>query len=170
MNTILIVLAVGLVAGIIIAITNSKKRKKSIAKLGLEPNQLIFTGKYTSGHPDLDKPLEATEMAAIDNDLNIYFTNKDAILSYIAKIPIDQIENITIEDASTIERRVTAGRLLVTGIFAFAIKKKKKDEMSYLIIEWNDGKFKHETIFEFVNNGAIEKSNEARNFLIRKIR
>ena len=154
---------------IIMGIVNSKNRKLTLIKLGLDKNDLIFAGKYVSGHIDIDKSIPHTEIAVIENKLAIY-NNNNNIPIFIASIPTDAIKNIIIEDASTMERRVTAGRMLLVGIFAFGLKKKKKDEMSYLIIEWSDGRFEHNTIFEFVKTGAIQKSNEARNKLMKKIR
>lgn len=88
----------------------------------------------------------------------------------VAEIPISSIKDIVIEDASTIEKKVTLGRMLAVGLFAFALKKEVKTKLSYLTIKWNDGKFEHETIFEFKGEKSIENCNTARNKLIRIIR
>ena len=41
----------------------------------------------------------------------------------------------TVETAGEITRRVTATRILATGVFALALKKKKDDRELYLIVE-----------------------------------
>ena len=161
--SVLILLCLGLISSIMA----SKKRKKACLQLGFNFSDLIDTGKYTYGHPDLDKPIEPTYMRVIDGKIEIY-SIKNNTLPYLAgTVPVEKITDITIEDASTIERRVTAARMLMVGVFAFALKKKKKEELSYLVIEWSDGKYKHATMFEFIKRGAMERSNKARNALIR---
>ena len=164
---IIILIVVVVIIAVIQANLNSKKRNAAQQNLGINPKSFFNTGRYTCGHPDLDKPIEKTEMALKDGDIQIFSSGADTVPIYQSKIPIDKIKNITIEDASMVQRRVTVGRMLAVGIFAFAWKKKKVDEISYLIIEWNDGKFDHETIFEFTEKGAVQKSNEARNKLIK---
>ena len=68
-----------------------------------------------------------------------------------------------------IQKRVGLKRMLAIGIFAFAVKKKVKEELSYIIIEWSDGKFDHETVFEFEGKGSVTQANELRNKLINEI-
>ena len=55
---------------------------------------------------------------------------------------------------------------MLTGVFAFAWKKKTKHELAYITIYWNDGKFDHETIFEFEGRNAMTRANSSRNKLI----
>lgn len=83
-------------------------------------------------------------------------------------IPIQSILNISIEDKSTIEKRVTVGRLLLVGIFALAWRKKDVKNSVFLIIEWQGGTFTHETIFEFGSNNAFQSANIIKNKLIAK--
>lgn len=164
---IILALVIIIIAAVIQANKNSKKRIKAQQTLGIDPKSFFETGRYTCGHPDIDKPIEKTEMAAKDGEIQVFSCGLDTVLTFQAKVPIDKIKNIVIEDASTVQRRVTVGRMIAVGIFAFAWKKKKVDEISYLIIEWNDGKFDHETVFEFSGKGAVQKCNEARNKLIK---
>jgi len=95
--------------------------------------------------------------------------NTASIKDPLARISNDSITNIVIEDSSTIEKRVSFGRVFLVGIFALAWQKKKKNELAYLIIEWNDGRFDHETMFQFEGKDAMTKANTARNKLIAQI-
>lgn len=47
----------------------------------------------------------------------------------------------TVESAGELHSRVTATRLLATGVFAFALKKKRDDRELYLTVEGDDGAF-----------------------------
>lgn len=135
----------------------------------------IESGKYVMGHPDVDNAIEATFIAKKETDLEIVKAVKiqyQPTYNYFSKaiIPIVGIKNVLLEDASSIEKRVTFQRMLLVGIFAFAWKQKKVNEVSYVIIEWNDGKFDHETLFQFEGKGAVVKGNTLRNSLIRFVR
>lgn len=122
---------------------------------------LLPCGTYVSGHPSLDTSFKGATLL-LDNNIVKIFT----AFSERASIPKEAITNVAMEDSSTIQNRVTVGRLLLTGIFAFAWKKKTKQECAYFIIEWNQGRFKNETIFEFEGTGSIQKANTLRNKFI----
>ena len=49
----------------------------------------------------------------------------------------DEIKEITIEDAEELQSRVTVTRLLLVGVFAFALKK-KKGGTKYIVVEGED--------------------------------
>lgn len=170
MTAIFIIGGILIVFGIILGISNSKKASNFYSENGIKPEELINSGKYTCGHPDIDKPIDKTSLLIKENKILILGLNESLIPFFTNDIPITQIKNIVIEDASSIQKRVTVGRMLAVGLFAFAWKKKKVEEMSYLIVEWNDGRFDHETIFEFSGKGSVENSNTARNKLIKAVR
>lgn len=58
------------------------------------------------------------------------------------EIPWAEIKDLAVEGPDEVEKRVTATRLLATGIFAFALKKKSKH--AYLTVTTETG----EVIFE----------------------
>ncbi len=128
-------------------------------------SELILAGTYVSGHPLLDNSLKDIRLLLDENSVKI-FTLIITTVTLKADIPKDSITNVSMEDASTIQNRVTVGRLLLTGIFAFAWKKKTKQECAYLVIEWKQGQFNNETIFEFEGTGSIQKANTIRNKFI----
>lgn len=51
----------------------------------------------------------------------------------------DSITRIAVEGKDEANRRVTVTRLFALGIFAFALKKKSKDQESYVTLELSDG-------------------------------
>jgi hypothetical protein len=67
------------------------------------------------------------------------------------------------------EKRITLGRVLLVGIFALAWRKKKKNELAFVTIEWKE-KFENSTIFSFEGQEAMQKANTARNELIKMCR
>ena len=45
-------------------------------------------------------------------------------------------------------------------------EKKKKNEIAFVVINWNDGRFDHATTFSFDGKDAMQLANTARNNLI----
>jgi hypothetical protein len=132
----------------------------------------VYLGKYISGHPRIDKALEHVRI--IDNDHTLFlWTNSSGDntndYKYEDKIEKSFIKNITIEDQTSIERRVSLGRFLLVGPLAFAMRKKTTYPLTFIFIEWNDGRFDHQTVFEFSMKNSVQFANEARNGLIRKV-
>jgi hypothetical protein len=165
----LIVIILIVVLAIISMAYFSKGKKvidNSIQKLDIDKGSFEYFGTLTCGHPEIDKPIRSA-VATKNKDLLIFENQDKPFEHFVAKIPFHSIKNIHIEDASTVQNRVTVGRLLTVGVFAFAWTKKDVKEMSYLVIEWNDGRFEHETVFEFIGQGAVGSCNERRNKLIR---
>lgn len=129
----------------------------------------VNTGTLVAGHPDVNDKVTPTAIFCKEDKLHIFcfFDNFLKAPNKIAEIGKNQVSNITIEDQSTLEKRITATRLLLVGVFAFAWKKKKKNYLAYMTINWNDGKFDHETIFMYEGATAMKSANESRNKLIK---
>lgn len=169
----IIVIAV-VVAMVIGAINSTQKHAEASAKnekLGYSEADKIVSGKYIAGHPDLNDSIELSCLFNKNNSLEI-FNNIviDFVPMPLAFIPNAKVKNVLVEDQSTVEKRVTLGRVLLTGVFALAWKKKKVNESAFMTIEWNDGKFDHETIFEFTGLNAMQRANTARNLIIKAVR
>ena len=145
-------------------INSSKKTKAYYEKEGLKEEEFKLIGKYVGGHPSIKDVVNRVTCRKIDEMLVLYSHLQYAIPVEIkdARIPIADITNISIEDKTSIERRMTVGRLFLVGIFAFAWKKKKKDEMAFVVIEWKMGKFSNETLFCFEGKNAMMQANNAR--------
>jgi hypothetical protein len=145
-------------------------------------DKYVFAGKYLSGHPEITKfnnlpkyiRIKEDELLIIETAINTTeeLINSNVENKTIAKfkeklnidilgsINIKNITNVNVEDASTVEKRVTATRLVTLGIFAFAAKKKEKHDLYYLTIKWKDGKFEQEVIFEFDGKDSKTQANK----------
>lgn len=77
-------------------------------------------------------------------------TEFSAVMSTKFVIPNAQIKDIVVEGKDEVNRRVTVTRLLAVGIFAFALKKKSKDQEAYITLELTDG----QEVILFVDNKA----------------
>jgi hypothetical protein len=148
----------------------TKEVNEKLLAAGYDPEQQIILSKYLGGHPDINEAKPHTSLFYHSGSVHImeYMPLKMPIK--LAEIPGANVKNVVVEDQSSVERRVTLGRMLLVGIFAFAWKKKKKNEQAYLIFEWSDGRFEHETIFEFEGRDAMVKANTARNGVIKWLR
>ena len=130
----------------------------------------VEMGTLVSGHPDVNERAILTVILNKEKNLEIFKNFSGNFTMHpikIASIEKDKVSNVIAEDQSTIEKRITGTRLLLTGIFALAWKKKTKHELAYITIYWNDGKFDHETIFEFEGLNAMNRANLSRNKLIK---
>ena len=137
-----------------------------------EVKDKIYTGKggfsYISGHTALDNSVKEV---FIDNEPDKFILYESAALPYrkIGEIDKTNIENIILEDSSTIEQKITAGRILLTGFFALAWKKKKINELAFVTIIEKRGKFENEIVFQFEGPESVQRANTLRNYLINKI-
>jgi hypothetical protein len=145
-----------------------EKKTDSYEKAGIDLHNLISIGGYIGGHPNVDNHYPSCIAYTESNMLKIY---EDSGSSYtprfLAGINMYAIKDITIEDATTIEKKVTLGRVFLVGVYALAWQKKKKNEMAFLAIDWSDGTFEHSTLFSFEGHDAMQNANIARNMLIR---
>ena len=163
MTTFLIILIIFIAIIVIAGVSANKKRNEKCNELGITQNDLTQIGDYVSGHPNIDNSKNSVSYIISNNNIEFY----DVQISLLAKTPLEQIKDVYIEDASTIEKRISAGRLLLVGVFALAWQKNKKNEMAFLILKLNDGRFDHECIFQFNGKDAISTANAKRNVLIR---
>jgi hypothetical protein len=177
------VLFIGILVGLALMFFVSYMQGEGIAKKQAELNEKLlsigvdiqstqFKANYLSGHPDIDNSHSGVSALFENGKLALWlipdFTKFESFNpTQLGYISTDSINNIVVEDKTTIEKRVTVGRLLLTGVFALAWKKKRVDEAAYVVIEWNDGRFDHETVFEFTGKGSMQEANAARNKIIK---
>lgn len=151
----------------------SKKQWTAVFKKEYgEPQDMLRMGALVSGHPEVDErvPLCGAFIKGKGLHLLQYY---DELLNVKPKplgvIPCDAVSNVLVEDQSTIEKRITATRMILVGVFALAWRKKTKKELAYLTIFWNKGKFENETVFEFESKDSLARANKLRNAIINKI-
>jgi hypothetical protein len=167
-----LILLIGLIVIFIILGRNANKQKaknkdRIITKYNLS-NLIKTDASYVGGHPMRDTMIPDLYCALSDNKLRFYSLGGSKVgPGLVFSIPKDAIQNIELEDASSIEHKVTLGRIILVGVFALAWKKKEKNELAFVIIKWNDGKFDHSTIFSCEGQNAMQKANTLRNLFIR---
>ena len=165
--TIVIIL---IVIFIIVGVNGQKKEKEikdNYRSSGFDLDKLVKLGTYVGGHPDKNENADNCHVFKSGEILEFY-------RKVIAEKPVklfsiknESIKAITVEDATTMEKKVTLGRVLLVGIFALAWKKKKKNEIAFVVIDWSDGRFDNATTFSFEGKVAMQQANTARNELIR---
>jgi uncharacterized protein YpmB len=175
-----IMVLIMVVFGIISAYKTSSAQKKSrdaydlgireLQEKGFDLKDFRNVGTYVGGHPEIDDSKE--NVCAIRHDRSICFFT--GVLNHSvpqeiknSQIPVESIEDVKFEDATTVEKRVTLGRMLLVGVLAFALKKKEKNEMAFVNIVWKKGKFENDTTFMYQGLDAAQKANKARNELIK---
>jgi hypothetical protein len=119
---------------------------------------------YIGGHPDIDRSTKCT-LRVSRRGIDIVSSSRQ-----LGTIDATRISDVSIDDASSIEHRVTIPRVLLTGIVAFALKKKEKHESAFFTLDWDDGRFSHATVFGFQASGAMNRANESRNTILRMLR
>ena len=134
----------------------------------MEQRDFKLIGNYVGGHPLLNNTINDVYACELEDVIGLYI-NKSWNFNpiRIASLNIKAISNIQINDASTIDSKVTLGRVLLVGVFALAWRKKKKTEQVFLIITWKKEMFENQTIFSFDGKNAMQKANTARNELIQ---
>lgn len=155
---------------------NEMKKNNEIAKKnGDDPRNYKDVGAYIGGHPQINNSYQHV-LAKKNGDVIEFWSgflyDENSFSSSMPSkiegfsISIDAIEDIRLEDRTTIDKNVTAGRMFLVGMYAFAWKKKKKEEMACVVIKWKMGKFENETIFMLEGKGAMGRANKARTNLI----
>ena len=159
----------------ILGAKEKEKTKAEMERRGIKISDFVKMGHIIAGHPDVDKGIE-NSLAKIENgnikfykvdNYSLFDSEAEIPKSAYVSIPIDTIEDITVEDKTSIEHKITVGRIFLVGIFALGWKKKKVNEQAFVVIKWKTGKFVNETIFMFENKGALQLANTARNFLVK---
>lgn len=94
----------------------------------------IFTAsaQYLGGHKDITKQCDINVVGYKDR-VELQQGFKKAI------IKVDGILRAEVKNEEQIEKDVTLTRLLLVGIFAFGLKKKRKIESNFAIITFQDG-------------------------------
>ncbi len=99
--------------------------------------------EYMGGYGDKRKAKGTLTFFEKQTEFSAPLSTKFTILN-------SQIKDVVIEGKDEVNRRVTVTRLLAVGIFAFALKKKNKDQESYITLELTDG----QEVILFVDNKA----------------
>lgn len=151
----------------------AKKAKKEKEKQEFEAKHgksiSYLSGKYMGGN----LPFKANEDVSItcyENDVILHSAMSLWVHDNDLVIPYNRLEPFSIKTEEQIEKDVTLTRLLLVGIFAFGLKKKKVTKSQYLVLSGTDETDSvTNAIFEIDRLSAmnINRANEARKtFLI----
>ena len=143
--------------------------EKAAIQAKKEKEKTHFSGRYMRGHPALPRPIQTTNCQLAEDDILIYSPVSGKLGPVVGKIPLSQVQNVVVEDKSTVEKRVTMTRVLAIGVFALAAKKKEVHPEFYLTISWGGGKIGNETIFEFDGENAQVNANALRNEIAKRV-
>ena len=161
---------------VVLGAKENKRTKAEMERRGINKADFVKTGHIIAGHPDANEGVQNSLCKVKDGNIQFYSVKDYSMFDMEAEIPkkiqvsipINEIEDISIEDKTTIEKKITVGRIFLVGIFAWGWKKKQVNEQAFLVVKWKTGKFVNETIFMFENKGALLLANTARNYLIKK--
>jgi hypothetical protein len=170
---VLLLLFIVLIVWILLAQKKKKKAKsKQYAEFELKGlTKLGESGKFVGGHPEINRQYAFTELMIQGEEISIWYkaTKIDKIYP-AAMIFKNSIKGITVIDKSTMQSRVSTGALLLVGVWALAMPKKSKTIENFLSIQWNDGKFDHETVFSFEGPNSALEANTLKNTLFKVLR
>ena len=166
-----VILVGAFVIAIIVAANENKNKEENKSKIITQNNLSNIdatNASYVGWHPDCDATVLDLYCALSGGKICFYSLGGNNLNpGLVFSIKTEAIQNIELEDATSIENKVTLGRLVLVGIFALAWKKKKKNELAFVVVKWNDGRFDHSTIFSCEGENAMQKANSLRNLLIR---
>lgn len=128
----------------------NKNKNDDFVKL-LKSEDKIYSSfaKYGGGHPAVMKVCNG-EITV--NKLGLFF--KSGLL-YMFHIPLEDIINAEYKNESQISKDVTLTRLVLLGFFAFGLKKKRKDEQNFLILQYKIANTESKIIFDTEMAGNI---------------
>lgn len=111
-------------------------------------------GEYVAG---FEHPTAApfTKCAVTDESFIFVFGKHE-----IGRIRRDSVAALHVEDETTIEKRITATRILALGLFSLAFRKKKKEKSFALLIDYTDG-IAGQVLFKFDGIGPQLRANAA---------
>ncbi|EKB59064.1 hypothetical protein [Bergeyella zoohelcum] len=94
-----------------------------------------FRPKYIHGIPNYDTPTTIVFEPHKEGIAFLDFNNENKKFFFIDR---KNIKNVSVEDETSIEKRIGFKRLLLVGIFAIAWRKKQVNPLSFLIFEYVD--------------------------------
>jgi hypothetical protein len=152
-----------------------KKAKKEEEKQEFEARHgkkiTFLVGKYVGGNLTI-KANENIEIVCYEKDIALHPANSLWMHNKDIFIPYDKLEPLNLKTEEQIEKDVTLTRLLLVGVLAFGLKKKKVTRSQFLIISGIDETGSSISgIFEIGSTSSrnITRINEVRrNFLINK--
>ena len=116
--------------------------EKAKAKASLMPLTLaypVYKVDYVGGHPSQPQGKEDIKVMVIPQGLVL--SNVDDVILF------EEIKNISFKSETEIQKDVTLTRMIAFGVYALALKKKKKVVSNFLILECEKGELVYSIAF-----------------------
>lgn len=146
------------------------EENKNSDSSGISHSDFEPMGSYLGGHPASDNIITNTAFKK-NSDCCMFFYKDHSynLPEFKFKIKIKSIKNISVEDLSSIEKKLTSGDIDLTVEAAKAMKKKKIKPQAFITIDWTDGQVIHSTLFSFKGKDAMKKATNARDSFLRMV-
>lgn len=147
----------------------AKKEQNDAIIKKMKAGKVLFSAsvKYSGGHREVSK---ACDGILVINPLGVFFRPG---ITQVIHMPIESIVRAEHVDDTQISKDVTLTRLLLVGIFAFGLKKTKKDEHHFAVITYIENGIENKIIFEHKKApevvGAIMKSKHENSYNVSVI-
>lgn len=121
---------------VIVVLWSVREQKKEEDRLGVRSDKIdrIHNLNYLGGHPDKPEPLKKCSLVFTPKEVAI----KSISNQIVFRARIDIVSAIHVETEQEAKRRITATRMLTTGIFSLAIPKKVKGSV-LITLETDNG-------------------------------
>ena len=159
------------VAVIIVKKKEASLQTRQLSAVGIDVSKFVPAGKFISGHVDINQPVEKCWIFPGQDVFKIYSEIRNSFKKeFLADINTAAITGIEVEDKTTIQSRLQLRKGMFLDSTPYVLEQKNTTlERVWLVIEWNDGRFEHDTIFEFSGSGAVVRANTLRNQLFKTI-
>lgn len=130
-----------------------KEKQKEIQQKQQERTAKIpmsFKAEYLGGYKDYNKKTEGRLFIHQDK---VRFMGASGFHTAKFEIAKSDIKELAVEGQDQVGKRITATRLLTTGVLAFAWQKKTKQQDTYVTVVTNDGQ---EAIFHIEGKSHME--------------
>jgi hypothetical protein len=147
--------------GVVSEADESRGKISEIASDDFKP-----VGDYIGGHPEIPKPVPGIVFRRNNHCcMSFYSNHSDNPPEFRFKIKAGSFRNISVEDRSSFEN----GNISLPDKTLSLLRKKSKDQLALLKIDWMDGESGHTAVFSFTGNDAMQKANKAKENLHRAL-
>lgn len=114
----------------------------------------ISAGDYLSGFSTCTAPCAPVYVGFSSSEAMCFKVIKSKAVIEVGRMALASIKDVSLDDATTIENKVTLGRVLALGVFALAFKKKVKTEQYYVTVTYSGKQIDTQLVFQFDGNNS----------------
>ncbi|MBN2571170.1 MAG: hypothetical protein JXA68_03510 [Ignavibacteriales bacterium] len=166
MSPVIIVILIVIGIFIIVVLGNKYKWNNTIPdpfNVELEKNKLR-SGTYFSGFPDLNVKIYFTYFIIESTKLLIYiYYPENRLITFIL---ISNIKDISLQDKTYLDSRVTLTRFFTIGFWSFIFKKQEMKNGRFLVLKIQENEIEREILFHFDGENMIVYANKTYDALL----